>query len=133
MSRPAGSIRLWSSSGAINAATAVDLRTPKNSTSTVYVTKFVVSITAHANAKLVQLQDSTGTPVVFAKRLDLTAAAGVPDCVVWDFGTIDPDNGKFGGIPMSIGKKAQGVSEAAGPTGYFYAEGYEVDPLPTSN
>lgn len=109
--------RRWSNQGAINAATAVDLHVAHSATSTVYVTKFVVSITAHANGKLVQLQDSTGTPVVFAKRVDLTAAAGVPDAPTWDFGEE--------GIAMSVGKNAQGMSESSGPTGWFYAEGWE--------
>lgn len=119
MSAPKGYKKPWYGYGAFNAATAVDLHVPKNSSSTVFVTKFTVSITAHANGKLLQLQDSAGSPVVYAKRVDLTAAAGVPDTVTWDFG-------KYG-IPMSTGKNAQGVSEASGPTGYFYAEGYEIE------
>jgi hypothetical protein len=122
MSAPTGTKRFWGASGAINAGTAVDLRTPHNSSSTVYVTKFTVSITTHANGKIVQLQDSAGSPVVYAKRTDLTAAAGVPDTITWDFGKV--------GIPMTLGKKAQGMSESSGPSGWFYAEGYEIVPNP---
>lgn len=134
MSQPAGIVRKWRGQGAINAATAVDLHTPHSATSVIFVTKFVVSITAHANAKLVQFQDSTGTPVVYAKRVDLTAAAGVPDFIEWNFGTLsDGDGVEVGGIQIATGKKCQGVSEASGPTGWFYAEGYEITPLPTSN
>jgi hypothetical protein len=112
-----GKKREWHGAGAINAGTPVDLHVAHSSTSVVYVTKFTVSITTHANGKFAQLQDSSATPVVFAKRTDLTAAAGVPDALNWDFGTW--------GIPMTAGKNAQGVSEASGPAGWFYAEGWE--------
>jgi hypothetical protein len=135
MSQPTGTIRYWRGQGAINAGTAVDLHTPKSATtSVVFVTKCTVSITAHANGKLVQFQDSAGSPIVFAKRVDLTAAAGVPDSYTWDFGTIQQsDGGPLGGFQLTTGKKCQGISESSGPTGYFYAEGYEVFPNPTSN
>lgn len=130
MPQPIGVARAWRASGAINNATAVDLRTPSSSSSTVFVTKFTVSITTHANAKLVQLQDSADTPIIYAKRTDLTAAAGVPDTLTWDFGSYSPENNLYGGIPMTTGKKAQAVSEASGPAGWFYAEGYEIVPSP---
>lgn len=134
MSQPTGLIRRWRGQGAINGATAVDLHTPHSATSVIFVTKFVVSITAHANSKLVQLQDSAGSPVIFAKSIDLTAAAGVPDVLSWNFGSMPETEGEIaGGIQLTTGKKAQGVSEASGPTGYFYAEGYEIVPTPTSN
>lgn len=102
----------------LNGATVVVGRAPYNSTSQTYLTKATLSIVTHANAKFVKIQDSTGTPVVFAQHNDLTAAAGVPSVVTWDFGKT--------GIPMSLGKGVNAVSEAAGVAGYVYLEGYEV-------
>lgn len=122
MSEPKGLKRFWHAAAALNNGTALDLRAPNSATSTVYVTKLTLSITTHAAGKLFQLQDSTGTPVVFAKHLDAAAAAGVLSVVTWDFGQQ--------GIPMSLGKKAQAVSEASGIAGWVYAEGYDVVPLP---
>lgn len=129
MAAPAGTIRRWRGQGAINAATAVTLHTAHSATTTVYVTKFTVSITTHAAGKLVQLQDSSGSPVVYAKSLDLAAAAGVPDSITVDFGVSGDSDLALGGIAMTLGKNAQAVSEAAGPSGWFYAEGYEIVPF----
>jgi hypothetical protein len=127
MSAPTGVFRWWRAQGPINGATAVTLRAPHNSTSTVYVTRFSVSITAHANGKLVQLQDSAAN--VYAKRTDLTAAAAVPDFVEWNWETATEAD-SFGGIAMAVGATAQAVSEASGPSGYFWAAGYEIVPNP---
>lgn len=99
----------------LNNATAVDIVDP-GTTKTVWLTKATLSITTHANGKLAQLQDSSGSPVVFCKHIDATAAAGVPSVVTWDFG----DHG----VPLTLGKKLQAVSEALGVSGIFYAEGY---------
>lgn len=110
-------MRHFSGYGALNAGTLVDLELPNSSSSTIYVTKITLSIVTHANGKLVAIQDDNSSPVVIAKHLDATAAAGVPSVVTWDFG-------KWG-IPITIGKKLQCVSEAAGVAGWVYAEGYE--------
>lgn len=134
MSQPSGNVRKWRGQGAINNGTAVDLHTPHSATSVIFVTKMIASITTHANGKLIQFQDSSGSPVVYAKRTDLTAAAGVPDTLEWSFGTLVDCAGEYvGGIQLTTGKKLQGISEASGPAGYFYAEGYEVIPVPTAN
>lgn len=128
MTAPAGTFRWWRAQGAINAGTAVTLRAPHNALSTVYVTRFSVSITTHAAGKLIQLQDST--PTVYAKRLDLAAAASVPDFVEWNWETAcDVDS--FGGLAMAVGTTAQAVSETGGPSGYFWAAGYEIVPNPS--
>ena len=121
MSAPKGYKRPWYNTMALNAGTAVDLRTPVNASSTVFLTKATLSIVTHANGKLVAIQDSTASPVTWAKHLDATAAAGVPSVVTWDFGQY--------GIPMTTGKKCQAISEASGPAGYVYAEGYEIEVL----
>src|SRR5882672_10988585 len=109
--------RYFQGSGAFNGATAVDIKDP-GATGTAYVTKFTISIVTHANAKFVGLQDSTGTPVVFCKHNDLTAAAGVPSVITYDFGKK--------GIPMTAAKKVQLISEGSGPAGYGYVEGYVI-------
>lgn len=111
--------RPFAGSGALNAATAVDIVDP-GATGTVFLTYASLSITTHAAGKLAQVQDSSGSPVVFAKHLDAAAAAGVPSFVEWRFGKK--------GVPMTLGKKCQVVSEAAGVAGYMYCEGYVKDP-----
>lgn len=121
MSEPKGVKRKWFASGAINAATLTALKAPHSTTSTIFVTKFTISITTHAAGKLLQLQDTTGTPIVYAKHLDAAAAAGVLSTVTFDFG--------WGGIKMPVGLTVNGVSEASGPAGFFYAEGYEITPI----
>jgi hypothetical protein len=103
-----------------NNATAVDVFDP-GSTKTAYVTKATLTIVTHVNGKFAGLQDSAGTPVVWCKHIDATAAAGVPSVVTWDFGKK--------GIPMTAGKKVQAISEASGFDGleaYLYVEGYSV-------
>ena len=104
-------------SGALNDATVVSLRAVKSTANTLYVTKITLSIVTHANAKFVAIQDNNGSPKVIAKHGDLTGAAGVPSVVHWDFGAE--------GIPLTLGKDLTCVSEAAGVTGYVYAEGIE--------
>lgn len=92
-------------SGGFNAATAVDLL-DVGTLRTIWVTKITLSIITHVNAKFCGVQDSAGTPVLVAKHNDLTAAAGVPSTVVWDFGPT--------GFPLTAGKKLQNISEASG-------------------
>jgi len=112
--------RFFANTVAFNDATAVDVVDP-GSARTAYVTKATLTIVAHVNGKFAGLQDSAGTPVVFCKHIDATAAAGVPSVVTWDFGRE--------GIPMTAGKKVQSISEASGFNGteaYLYVEGYTV-------
>ena len=110
--------RYWSGAAALNNATAVDLEIVNSTASTIYVTKITLSIVTHA-AKFVAIQDTNGTPKVIAKHTDAAAGAGVPSVVTWDFGDF--------GVPMTLGKNLQAVSEASGVVGYVYAQGYEIE------
>lgn len=65
------------------------------------------------------MQDTTGTPVVYAKHLDATAAAGVLSEVEWNWPK---------GLKIATGKDLNGVSESSGIVGYVYAEGYQIIP-----
>ena len=85
-----------------------------------FVQRIFLSITTHANAKVaLTVQSSNGTPVVIASRTDLTAAAGVPDVIVWDFG---PQ-----GIPVALGESVRVLwsTGGSGPVGCMTIEGYE--------
>lgn len=85
-----------------------------------YVQRITLSITTHANAKVaLTVQSSNATPVVIASRTDLTAAAGVPDVIVWDFG---PQ-----GIPVALGESVRVLwsTGGSGPVGCMTIEGYE--------
>lgn len=117
----------------MNDATVAALKVPHSSTSVIFVTKITLSILTHANGKFAQVQDTTGTPVVIAKHIDATAAAGVPSVVTWDFGSQGTDGDPKGGVQIATGKTLNAVSEASGPAGLVYAEGYEITPPPTSN
>lgn len=101
----------------LNDATAVSLQTARSAAATIYIRKIVLSITTHANAKFVKVRDTASTPVVYAFKHDLTAAAGVPTVVTWDFGRK--------GVPITLGKDLEVVSEASGPAGFVYVEGYQ--------
>ena len=86
----------------------------------IFVQRITLSITAHANAKVaLTVQSSNGTPVVIASRTDLTAAAGVPDVIVWDFGPV--------GIPVAVGENLDWLwsTGGSGPTGRAHIEGYQ--------
>jgi hypothetical protein len=82
-----------------------------------YVTKVVAVITTHANAKLIKVQDSAGTPVVIFQQSDLTKAAGVPDMVEMNYGA---------GFVCTADKAVNVVSEASGPVGKVYVEGFTI-------
>lgn len=109
--------RTWHGQATLNGATLVALKTAVTG-KTVYVTKITASITTHANAKFLAVQDDAGSPVVIAKHNDLTAAAGVPSVVTWDFGTY--------GIAVTADKGLNAVSEASGVAGVVYAQGYTI-------
>lgn len=94
--------------------------TARNSSYQIYVQKITLSITTHVNAKVaLTVQSSNGTPVVIASRTDVTAAAGVPDTIVWDFG---PE-----GIPIVKGENVNWLwsTGGTGPTGSAHIEGYQ--------
>ena len=107
----------FSGTATLDNANLQTVYTPTTASKIVYVTKATLSIVTHANAKFVAIQDNNGTPKVIAKHNDLTAAAGVPSVVTWDFGRR--------GVPLTTGKTLQVVSEASGVAGYVYIEGYQ--------
>lgn len=111
--------RKWYGSATLNADTPVEIHAGHAADSTIYVTKVTLTIITHANAKFVAVQDDNGTPKVIAKHNDLTAAAGVPSVVTWDFGEQ--------GIPLTNGKDLDCVSESSGVAGIVYAEGWEAE------
>ena len=80
-----------------------------------YVTKVVTMITTHANAKFIRVQDGAGSPVVIYNQHDLTKAAGVPDMVEMNYPL---------GVPLTVSTAVNAVSEAAGPAGKVYVEGF---------
>lgn len=107
--------KYFQAQGTLNDATLVALKAAVTG-KTIYVQKITLSIVTHANAKFVAVQDDTGTPIVLAKHNDLTAAAGVPSVVTWDFGKR--------GLACGSAKALNCVSEASGVAGKVYAEGY---------
>ena len=86
---------------------------------TIFVQRIVLSITTHANGKVFTVQDDNTSPKIIANRVDLTAAAGVPDCIVWDFGPI--------GIALTAGKNLDYVAGTGGSglVGVVHIEGYQ--------
>ena len=102
------------------AQAAVVAFTAKSANHQIFVQRITLSITTHANAKVaLTVQSSNGTPVVIASRTDLTAAAGVPDEIVWDFGPI--------GISVVKGENVDWLWSTAGsgPVGRAHMEGYQ--------
>jgi len=99
------------------AAGAAITVTPKSASHQLFIQKVTVAISTHANAKNVVLADSNGSPVAYGTLTDKTAAAGVPDVVVFDFGPK--------GVPVTLGKNFTVTSDASGPAGYVHIEAYE--------
>jgi hypothetical protein len=100
--------------------TATAAVTVKSAAHQIFVQRICLSITTHVNAKVaLTVQSSNGTPVVIASRTDLTAAAGVPDFIMWDFGPI--------GIPVALGESLNWLwsTGGSGPTGRVHIEGYQ--------
>lgn len=91
---------------------------------TVYVQKVTIAIKSHADGKTITLQDTAGTPVVIGVVNDHTAAAGIPDVVVFDFGPH--------GTALTASKGLDVVSAASGPAARVHAEGY-LKPAVTLN
>jgi hypothetical protein len=99
-------------------STATSIITPKNTSSTLYIQKIVVTITTYS-AKTWTFQDSTGTPVPIAVA-SIPAAApttGGDASFVFDWG---PD-----GIPLTEGKNLDFKMSAAGAAGVVHVEAYE--------
>jgi hypothetical protein len=121
MSETLGITKPWAGQFILNAATPGTLKTAKNSSSTVFVTKVTLSITTHAgSAQAVTVAASAGTPGNIAVHTDLPAAAGVPSVVFWEFGKE--------GVKLTTGANLTAVTTASGPSGIVFAEGYEVIP-----
>lgn len=87
---------------------------PKSASHQLFVQRITVSITTHANAKFVSAGDGT---LMIGKLTDKTAAAGVPDVVVFDFGPK--------GRAMTVGATLSIISEASGPVADVHVECYE--------
>lgn len=100
--------------------TATAALTVKSANHQIWVQRITLSITTHANAKVaLTVQSSNGTPKVIASRTDLTAAAGVPDVIVWDFGPK--------GVPIAVGESVNWLwsTGGSGPVGVAVIEGYQ--------
>ncbi len=113
-------LRRWAAQALLPAsAVAVTIKAPDAATDYIYVTKIVLSIWVHANAKAVVFRDST--PLTYAQFNDLTAASGTPGIngtVEWNFGRK--------GIKLAVGKTFEVFGDSATtPTGLVYAEGYQ--------
>jgi hypothetical protein len=102
------------------AQTTIAAKTVRSANHQIYVQKIALSIAVHANAKVaLTVQTSNATPVVIASRTDLTAAAGVPDTINWDFG---PQ-----GLALPVGESIHWLWSTgdSGPLGRATMEGYE--------
>lgn len=99
------------------ATTALAVRTAKHQ---IFVQRITLSITTHANAKVaLTVQPHTTTSQVTASHTDLTAAAGVPDVMTWDFGP------KGIGIPVGESVDWLWSTGGSGPVGVAHIEGYQ--------
>jgi hypothetical protein len=87
---------------------------PKSANHQLFVQKILVNINTHANAKTITVGDGTLT---IATINDLTAAAGVPDSVLFDFGPK--------GRAMTLGATVTVTSQASGPVADVHIECYE--------
>jgi hypothetical protein len=103
--------------GEFMAAGAAITVSPKSANHQLFIQKVTVAISTHANAKNVVLADSNGSPVAYGTLADKTAAAGVPDVVVFDFGPK--------GVPVTLGKNFTVTSDASGPAGMVTIDAYE--------
>jgi hypothetical protein len=112
----------WSADALITATaqTTVAAKTVRSANHQLFVTKITLSITTHANAKVaLTVQSSNATPVPIYSRTDLTAAAGVPNVEMVDFGVE--------GIAMIKGESVHWLWSTgdSGATGKAHIEGYE--------
>lgn len=89
----------------------------KSTSHQLWIQKVTISIKTHANAKNITLADTNSSAVTLGVLTDKTAAAGVPDVVVFDFG---PE-----GFPCTVGKDFTLVSDSSGPAFTYHVEAYE--------
>lgn len=87
---------------------------PKSSNHQLFIQRITVNIITHANAKTIIGGDGTLT---ISTINDLTAAAGVPDQVVHDFGPK--------GRALTVGATFTLTSASAGPVADVHIECYE--------
>lgn len=105
-------------SGAVaSGATANVYTAAKSASHRIFVQKVTISITTHANAKSITIRDTNSSPVVLGVVADQTAAAGVEDVLVFDFGPR--------GFALTLGKGLDIISEASGPAFSYEVEAYE--------
>jgi hypothetical protein len=94
---------------------------PKSAKHTLYIQKITVNILTHANAKTIIGGDGT---ITISTINDLTAAAGVPDQVIHDFGPK--------GRALTVGATFTLTSAASGPVADVHIECYEKLTTPVS-
>src|SRR3990167_11431376 len=99
--------------GSLSAGCTVTV-VPKNANHRLYIQKVQVAINTHANAKTITLGDGTLT---IGTINDLTAAAGVPDVVLFDFGPK--------GRALTLGGAFSITSASRGPVADGHIECYE--------
>jgi hypothetical protein len=87
---------------------------PKTSSHQLFIQKVLVNINTHANTKTITLGDGT---IVIGTINDLTAAAGVPDSVLFDFGPK--------GRALTVGATFTITSASSGPVADCHIECYE--------
>lgn len=102
---------------AVVAAGATGTVTVKNANYRIWVQTISIAITTHATGKKITIQDTAGTPIVLDVCNDLTAAAGVPDRYVVDFGAE--------GFALTLGKNLSLISDASGPAFTYHVDGYQ--------
>lgn len=76
----------WVDVDLVDAGGTALTKTTKSASHQLVIQKIVLSIHTHANAKKFTVTASAGVPVNIAGHTSLTAAAGVPSVVTWDFG-----------------------------------------------
>ena len=99
--------------GALTAGGTVTV-VPKSSNHQLFIQKILININTHANAKTIVVGDGT---ITLATVNDLTAAVGVPDSVIFDFGPK--------GRAMTLGATVTVTSAASGPVADVHIEAYE--------
>lgn len=102
-----------STDGALTSGGTVTIAA-KSTLHQIFVQKVQIAITTHANAKTITLGDGTLT---IGTVNDLTAAAGVPDVIVFDFGPK--------GRAMTVGATFTVTSATSGPVADVHIEAYE--------
>lgn len=93
-------------------------KTARTSKHSIFVQRIVLSITTHANGKVFSVTPSAGSPAVLASRTDITAAAGVPDVIEWNFGPT--------GVQLAAGASmVVATTSTSSIVGVAHIEGYQ--------